>query len=92
MLPGAELYPEGAELVPGGGKGSLTPALLEENSHPALGRHRSENNSAAGLATPVGAYKRCLACFKGIGVDYHGSECNLIRAKQRSARVQFEGL
>lgn len=56
-LPGAELYPTGVALVPGGGKGSLTPALLEGNGRLARGHHHSGSNSAADLATPAKADK-----------------------------------
>lgn len=49
--------------MPGGRKGSLRPVLPEENGHPALGRHRSGNNSVAGLATPVRGGKSFLVCF-----------------------------
>lgn len=46
--------------MPGGGKGSLTRVLLVENGHPALGHHRSGNNSGAGLAKPGSGGKRFL--------------------------------
>lgn len=39
----------------GGGRGSLTPVLLEENDRLAPGHRHSGSNSAADLATPVEA-------------------------------------
>lgn len=39
--------------MPGGGKGSLTPVLLEGNGHLARGHHHSGSNNAADLATPA---------------------------------------
>lgn len=59
-LPGAELYPVEGELVPGGGKGSLTLVLLVVNGHLALGHHHSGNNSVAGLVKPGSEGKRFL--------------------------------
>lgn len=52
-LPGAGWCPKGVALVLGGGRGSWTPVLLEENDHLALGHHHSGSNSAADLATPM---------------------------------------
>lgn len=50
--------------MPGGGKGSWRRVLPEENGHPALGRHRSGNNSVAGQATPGrGGNVFFLVCF-----------------------------
>lgn len=49
--------------MPGGRKESLRPVLPEENGHPALGRHRSGNNSVAGLATPVRGAKNTIILF-----------------------------
>lgn len=40
----------------GGGRGSLTPVLLEENDRLAPEHRHSGSNSAADLATPVEAY------------------------------------
>lgn len=50
--------------MPGGGKGSLRLVLPEENGHPALGHHRSGNNSVAGQATPGRGGKGFLVGFQ----------------------------
>lgn len=44
----------------GGERGSLTPELLEENDHLALGHRHSGSNSASDLATPMETYGSCL--------------------------------
>lgn len=47
----------------GGERGSLTPELLEENDHLALGHRRSGSNSASDLATPMETYGSCLSLY-----------------------------
>ena len=42
----------------GGGRGSWTPVLLEENDRLAPGHHHSGSNSAADLATTVKAQRK----------------------------------
>lgn len=47
----------------GGGRGSLTPVLLEENDRLAPGHRHSGSNSAADLATPMEAYRRWFSLY-----------------------------